>query len=98
MKAGSPAKRHKQTRDTEAVTSRKVTIGGVDVTMYDGVATPPPQIRWIDIAEEMKVGEAIVVERGIDRDRITAALRKLHGPGSATSKQRGNEIWIWRVR
>lgn len=96
MKAGAP--RPKRTRDPEAVTRREVTIGGIQFTMYDGVDTPPPRFRWIDIAEAMKPGEAIVVERGIDRDRITAAIRQLYGSGKAVSKQRGDEIWVWRVK
>ncbi len=94
-KAGKP--QLKRTRDTEAVTRRTVNIGGIELTLYDGVSTPPPKIRWVDIAEEMQVGEAIVVKRGIDRDRIAAAIRKCHGNGCAVSKQRGDEIWVWRV-
>mgnify|MGYP001283846591 CR=1 FL=1 len=95
-KAGSP--RLQRTRDTQAVTKRTVNIGGMEVIMYDGVDIPPPKFRYVDIAEAMKPGEAIVVQRGIDRDRIAAAIRKIHGNGCARSKQRGNEIWVWRVK
>lgn len=94
-KAGKP--RVSRTRDPEAVTRRTVTISGMELTLYDGVSTPPPKLRWVDLAEEMQVGEAIVVKRGIDRDRIASAIRKVHGNGCCVSKQRGDEIWVWRV-
>lgn len=94
-KAGAP--QIGRTRDKEAVTRRTANIGGLDVVFYDGVQTPPPKIRWRDIAEAMKPGEAIVVNRPIDADRISAAVRKLYGNGCCLRKQRGNEIWVWRV-
>lgn len=94
--AGSP--RLQRTRDTQAVTKRTVNIGGMEVIMYDGVDIPPPKFRYVDIAEAMKPGEAIVVQRGIDRDRIAASIRKIYGPGAARSKQEGEQIRIWRVK
>lgn len=89
------APKHKRVK---GVGRRTVEIAGQTVVMFDGVDIPPPTFRWIDMARAIRVNEFFEVDRGIDRDRIAGAIRKLYGPGSARSKQAGDKIRIWRVK